>query len=1029
MMSSDYRKTDVELHHQLDHSQILLLRDHFIKSNMSLTEVELKEILEQFHISYDASNFHQLFKQIDTNGDGDCSFDEFISFLMIQFKLSDPNSSCELLQLPIEGIPKQYRSNHLVAINRIRYYSMANGNGGLYMTSSKDGTLTTWDSNFQLLRTNKSTNPFLKANKTWILDFLYLENVRMICTSSIECDIRFYDTRANAFQLRLIISSLTSAINCMNYWYPTAKKPNVKKHSKLVMGDFVGNVILLSFDANDKRVFQSTGDFRAVTWADLLAGETDLLHIKMLPNIHADTVTQVEYHASINAIFSSSEYDAKTKEHKSQTGLVISELGASKSKTIFRMPRGVTCFTVGESMVATGGPDCLLRLWSTVIAEKAMAVFPGHTAGISYIFAQDNFKRIYSFDKSRMVKVWDVVRKSLLQTYNDLATAVMDRSFVTAFYNDFSRQLIIGGTQINSVNCWPLLDATLTDGHTHAATVSVGLFNQLFNTIVTCGFDSSIINWNLENGERLTFIKHAHTTTFYGTVVPVEITAACFNPIEQFLLTAAGNGTLKVWNFNAGICIRNLSLDSDCEITAVYWLPSKILCVGRNKRVTEFAMSLEQPTGSNWIDSHAEDILASAVCDNAIATGSYNGELIIWRLETGQPFKKYLVYNPTECIKINEVLNAKYKTKNNAAKCSKAKPSNRRFAKKINSKNASDRQELLIGKRILSEVQLPSALLTHSEISVNDMIFLRARKVSPGHGTLVVALSNGIIQFYSHHNLGNYIDSFNAIHKSGDSVVVLATDEKNEYLFTGTAFGYVKTWLILNYCVPTVEQTKISMPRLRLKFPFLIRDLWEGRSKRVARTILNPILVNSFRAHMQTVCTLAYIDVHRIMLSTSSDHSARLWTLPGRYIETLGSYVKHDKLTIKLNANNGIEFRVPPDIQHAASSTTIKVLTGATEMDQLKKLQERRKEQQNPSIDGNNNTTEGGSSAMDGNPLNEPILGKYFQLPFRVYSTAKPKIDTEFPFVPVYKHLRTSDTKRTQDIITKGIQTRTRVME
>lgn len=44
----------------------------------------------------------------------------------------------------------------------------------------------------------------------------------------------------------------------------------------------------------------------------------------------------------------------------------------------------------------------------------------------------------------------------------------------------------------------------------------------------------------------------------------------------------------------------------------------------------------------NWT-SHTDDILCSAKLPQLLATGTYNGELILWRLETGQPFRKYQV--------------------------------------------------------------------------------------------------------------------------------------------------------------------------------------------------------------------------------------------------------------------------------------------------------------------------------------------------------------------------------------------------
>lgn len=52
---------------------------------------------------------------------------------------------------------------------------------------------------------------------------------------------------------------------------------------------------------------------------------------------------------------------------------------------------------------------------------------------------------------------------------------------------------------------------------------------------------------------------------------------------------------------------------------------------------------------------------------------------------------------------------------------------------------------------------------------------------------------------YSHHQHGGIISSFKAVHKAGDCVLAMTTDRKNRFLYTGTAFGYVKVWHIVNY--------------------------------------------------------------------------------------------------------------------------------------------------------------------------------------------------------------------------------------
>lgn len=62
----------------------------------------------------------------------------------------------------------------------------------------------------------------------------------------------------------------------------------------------------------------------------------------------------------------------------------------------------------------------------------------------------------------------------------------------------------------------------------------------------------------------------------------------------------------------------------------------------------------------NWDLRHTEDISAAVVrTSETLATSSYVGELILWRLETGQPYKKFNVSNPTARIKIHYQLKQK----------------------------------------------------------------------------------------------------------------------------------------------------------------------------------------------------------------------------------------------------------------------------------------------------------------------------------------------------------------------------------
>lgn len=140
----------------------------------------------------------------------------------------------------------------------------------------------------------------------------------------------------------------------------------------------------------------------------------------------------------------------------------------------------------------------------------------------------------------------------------------------------------------------------------------------------------------------------------------------------------------------------------------------------------------------------------------------------------------------------------------------------------------------------------------------------------------------------------------------------------------------------------------INMPELRLEFPFLIKTSWDGRAKRTVRNRrpTDPLLVNAYRAHSNlSVTGLVYINDCKLVVrlvnvselklrvlfdncfnvSSSTDHSVRIWTLSGRYIGTLGSPIDWEKLSSTQPPTEDFNFRIPPDIKRIASSTTLQV--------------------------------------------------------------------------------------------------------
>ncbi|KAI8033049.1 hypothetical protein M5D96_014197, partial [Drosophila gunungcola] len=133
-----------------------------------------------------------------------------------------------------------------------------------------------------------------------------------------------------------------------------------------------------------------------------------------------------------------------------------------------------------------------------------------------------------------------------------------------------------------------------------------------------------------------------------------------------------------------------------------------------------------------------------------VVTATYSGEIIFWKLETGQPYRRYSVMDPTRFIEL---------------KLTAAEEKFMRRSKRMGSTH-TDHHDFQTGRATRS---------------------------------VFISLDTGYIQMYSHHQRGGYIMKFLAVHKTGDCVLTMCTDRKNRFLYTGTAFGYIKIWHIVNF--------------------------------------------------------------------------------------------------------------------------------------------------------------------------------------------------------------------------------------
>lgn len=317
-----------------------------------------------------------------------------------------------------------------------------------------------------------------------------------------------------------------------------------------------------------------------------------------------------------------------------------------------------------------------------------------------------------------------------------------------------------------------------------------------------------------------------------------------------------------------------------------------MLVTGFDKRITEFNDPLVVSNGKVWLVGHDEPVLSASVkSPSLLVTTTQAGVMGFWRLETGQLIKKYRARMKPDSAKRSKSSGASASRAGSAASGSRMTLSSGGSRMTLGGGGS----RIMVGDLEAREQMLKRLDVKHTpreHFSAVAAHFLRARPEADRVGTLLVATRNGVVQLWRTHKVPKYVAQFAAAHVDDDYVTAMASDPKSEYLFTSFNSGYLKTWHMANFGVGRVLRGPF-MPSLRLRFPFLLESFFVGRAERstIAKNPNGPLLVNSYRAHVQQIRHVEYVAELELVVTSGADKSIRIWTMAGHYVGTLGAYI------------------------------------------------------------------------------------------------------------------------------------------
>lgn len=101
--------------------------------------------------------------------------------------------------------------------------------------------------------------------------------------------------------------------------------------------------------------------------------------------------------------------------------------------------------------------------------------------------------------------------------------------------------------------------------------------------------------------------------------------------------------------------------------------------------------------------------------------------------------------------------------------------------------------------------------------------------------------------------------------KTGESIVAMCTDAKNQHLICADTHGEIRIWNIENYCCSTTSPVHFESSA--------------------------PPLIHSWQGHLSPIIFCEWIDYkgnEEFILTGATDHTARLWTMNGEEIGIFG---------------------------------------------------------------------------------------------------------------------------------------------
>nr|CUU98598.1 hypothetical transcript [Hymenolepis microstoma] len=641
-----------------------------------------------------------------------------------------------------------------------------------YMSVSREGSVVTYNSDMHLLSAYKITTDLCKPRDLWVADVVALANLNKLACFLSTKEILFakLDLKLElAIPIKMV--DLPSAPLCADYWH----NPENKHEFFLIWGDVDGYINIIFWKNAQTNLFeypknipQDKEDSTIIVNYQTVMTESALAALKRF-KAHDDWVRQVQYIPQLDCIISCCTQRKKTiaiswLEKPSQLSELAQEEAFARNLSHIsniEVNQGVNAFDYhsGLSLIAMAGNNCQIALWNPHVTSRPNAILRGHTTPVIAVHFQKDRPRLISFSKGSELRVWDLQLQVCIQKLNGIYPKRIEASintlrtqicYNTLFHEEKSRLFIAFNGILTVMEMKP------DNKHrsiTHNSPVVGVVYNPVYNQIITIGQHGKMAFWMVESGKHIKSVPRCHGDA--------EITCLVQDEASSRLYTGSTNGNVKVWDMN-GHCLHTLVCKQNAflDVSGIVVLKRGVIVIGGGKhfivfRMTNFNDHFVYPSDWKCSSQHKDDVMAGcSLPPHGLVTGSYDGELIIWSINTESVSRRM----------------------------------------NLPSSNSADR-------------------FTDMQTKISQVLLLDARTmIKPGNrrgANLVSCGGNGSIHFWNAYEC-ILIGAFVAHPRVRG--LIMAVDPSNETLATADVEGNVKLWNISSYSLFSGEEECMYSP-------------------------------------------------------------------------------------------------------------------------------------------------------------------------------------------------------------------------